>query len=142
MSGSDAAWTEAASWFAKAEQDIRTARLCLLDSGDLIGVAAYHCQQAAEKLVKGLLVGAGATFRKTHELDELVAAALPHYPDLASLLDPLRPLSFWCWAFRYPSLDPLDAVPPTTSEIWEVISDLEKLRSHIGNDRTGHPDSC
>ena len=129
MSGSDdTAWTEATSWFAKADLDIRTARLCSTESEELTGVAAYHCQQAAEKLVKGLLVAAAVPFRRTHELDELVTAAVPKYPQLSELLDPLRPLSFWCWAFRYPSLDPLDAVPPTSGEIGEIIERLEKLR--------------
>ena len=97
----------------------------------MVGVVAYHCQQAADKIVKGLPVAAAAAFRRTHELDELVTAALPHYPQLAELLDPLRPLSFWCWAFRYPSLDALDAVPPTSIEIGEVVAHLERLRRLI-----------
>jgi HEPN domain len=51
-------------------------------SGCRAGQGAYNCQQAAEKLIKGLLVLAAAPFRKTHDLDELSEAAAPIYPDL------------------------------------------------------------
>lgn len=34
--------------------------------------AAYHCQQAAGKLVKAVLVGAGIAFPKTHDIAALV----------------------------------------------------------------------
>jgi hypothetical protein len=39
-----------------------------------LGEAAYHCQQAAEKLVKDLLVAAAVAFRKTHDIDERAAS--------------------------------------------------------------------
>jgi len=44
------------------------------------GAAAYHLQQAAEKLVKSLLVLNGAPFRRIHDLDELVTRLLPICP--------------------------------------------------------------
>jgi HEPN domain-containing protein len=31
-------------------------------------IAAFHCQQAVEKLLKGFLVLGGINFRRTHEL--------------------------------------------------------------------------
>ena len=75
---------EAARWLAIAEEDLRVSRGCLKLEIPAPGSAAYHCQQAAEKVVKGLLVIAGAAFTRTHDMDELVDLALAHYPDQKS----------------------------------------------------------
>lgn len=131
MSGTEATWHEAAAWFIKAEQDLRAARLCIAGAPDLAGIAAYHCQQAAEKLLKGLLVAADVPFRKTHELDELADLAGPCFPGLQSGLDFCRPLSSWCTAYRYPSLDPLSQQPPSEDDIIDVVSELETLHKAI-----------
>jgi hypothetical protein len=40
-------------------------------------VIGFHCQQAAEKMLKALLSDLGVRFRKTHELGAL-GAATPH----------------------------------------------------------------
>ena len=40
------------SWIAKADEDIDTVDLCLSAGGRLANVAAFHTQQAAEKLLK------------------------------------------------------------------------------------------
>jgi HEPN domain len=77
---------EAKAWLAKADEDLAAVRACLDARSSLRGVAAYHCQQAAEKLIKGLLVLAATPFRKTHDLDELSASVVPVYPDLDPLL--------------------------------------------------------
>lgn len=42
-------------WFEKAEQDLE--------------MACYHCQQCAEKYLKGFLVSRSVEFRPVHDLD-------------------------------------------------------------------------
>ncbi len=49
------------------------------------GIAAYHCQQAIEKLIKGKLIIAGTHFPKTHDLRALGAMAATHYPQWRDL---------------------------------------------------------
>jgi HEPN domain-containing protein len=68
MSGNDPAgtWQEILAWLRIAESDQRVARLCLTADPPLCDAAAYHCQQSAEKLLKGFLVKAGLHVRKTH----------------------------------------------------------------------------
>jgi hypothetical protein len=61
------------------------------------GAAAYHLQQAAEKIVKALLVLNGEPFRRTHDLDDLVTRLAPSYPQFASTLDAFRSLPFGVW---------------------------------------------
>lgn len=96
-----------------------------------MGVAAYHCQQAAEKLIKGLLVLAATPFRKTHDLDELSAAAVPLYPDLESLLGYVRVRTYWGFAFRYPMPAESESGPPIRSEIEAVLRHLSDLRARL-----------
>ena len=127
MSGVDPAKQrdEAKAWLTKADEDLAAVRVCLDARPALLGVAAYHCQQAAEKLIKGLLVLAAIPFRKTHDLDELSAAAAPIYPDLEPLFAHLRVRTYWGFAFRYPMpagagatgsrRDRADASPPCGS---------------------------
>jgi len=46
---------------------------------------AFHCQQAAEKYLKGALVILGEEPPYTHDLDELCALAEKHRPSFASI---------------------------------------------------------
>jgi hypothetical protein len=78
---------EATGWLAIAREDVRVVRACLALDPPAFGMAAYHCQQAAEKLTKGLLAAAGVAFRKTHDLDELADLAAAYYPPARQVLD-------------------------------------------------------
>ena len=104
------------------------------------GAAAYHLQQAAEKLVKSLLVPTGEPFRRIHDLDELVTRPLPVCPQFAETLDSLRSLSVWRIAYRYPSLEDEQDPPPTIEEIDRYTTMLTHFAAEvanlIGNDRT------
>ena len=124
---------EAKAWLAKADEDLRAIRLCLDARPPVLGVAAYHCQQAAEKLIKGLLVLAAIPFRKTHDLDELSEAAAPIYPDLRALLDHVRVRTYWGFAFRYPMPGESEGTqqPPTPEEIEETLRQLSDLRARF-----------
>jgi HEPN domain-containing protein len=96
-------------------------------------VAAYHCQQAAEKLIKGLLVLAAIPFRKTHDLDELSHLAAPAYPGAEPLLAHLRVRTYWGFAFRYPMPGEQGGGqnPPRADEIEETLRHLPDLRARL-----------
>ena len=59
------------AWLARANDDLRGAEIDLAAAPPLLGDAAFHCQQAAEKALKGLLTWHDREFRKTHDLVEL-----------------------------------------------------------------------
>ncbi len=59
------------------------------------GGAAYHCQQAAEKAIKGLLIIAAMTFRRTHDLHELGTIAAACYPAASAVFMRLGPWTTW-----------------------------------------------
>lgn len=44
------------SWMIKAQRDLASARVLAASDPPLLDTAMYHCQQAAEKAVKGYLV--------------------------------------------------------------------------------------
>ena len=103
----------------------RVARACLALSPPSSGNAAYHCQQAAEKALKGLLIAAGTGFRKVHDLDELADVACPLYPTLAADIDQCRPLTSWATEYRYPPAD--ESEPPPVSVIASIADMLDRL---------------
>lgn len=127
MSGADAGErrAEAERWLAIADQDVAAARLCLI--GALPAVAAYHCQQAVEKIAKALLVAAGIAFPKTHDLAALNALASPHFAALAPALAALEPITVWGLAYRYPPEEEGDAAP-APADVQVRLGEIEALR--------------
>jgi HEPN domain-containing protein len=55
------------NWLEKAGRDLAFASMAQ-DTPEFLDMAAFHCQQAAEKALKGLLVFNDQRFTKTHEL--------------------------------------------------------------------------
>jgi len=97
-------WADARGWFGKAGEDIRSADLMLAADPPLIDQAAFHCQQAAEKIIKGLLIAKAVPAPRTHDIERLAELAMPLYPALATAMDELVPTTAWNAATRYPDL--------------------------------------
>jgi HEPN domain-containing protein len=93
---------EVRSWLKKAAGDLRGADIDLAASPPFIEDMLFHCQQAAEKAMKGFLTAHDRIFRKTHDLDELASACEAVYPTLKEALNPARDLTVFAWEFRYP----------------------------------------
>lgn len=88
--------------------------------------AAYHCQQAAEKLVKACLTDAATAFPKSHDIAALVAL-LPAGHRLKQRLKVLEKLTPYGVAYRYPSEDGWDT--PTASTIKTWLDEIRAIRS-------------
>jgi HEPN domain-containing protein len=89
----------------KAAQD--EALLDAVIASDQVGdeIVGFHCQQAAEKILKALLSDVGVRFRKTHEIGALMAllARVGHgLPDQFENLDVLTPFGA---IYRYEDYD-------------------------------------
>lgn len=93
---------EVAAWLARSEQGLRAARVDLDAEPPLLADAAFHCQQAVEKALKGLLTRHDHAFRATHDLGELGLACVQHEPSLEPLLRGSVGMSEYAWRFRYP----------------------------------------
>ena len=126
---------EVRAWMVKAAHDLDAATRLLDGDEPLSDVAVYHCQQAAEKALKGYLTFQGSPFSKTHSLSTLVEQAAEIDADFAELLDHAEELSPFAWRFRYPG-DPLD---PDETESQSAIS---CARSVLGFVKAKLPAEC
>ncbi len=136
MSGSDQEFEddrrrEAGRWLAVAVADMRVVRLCLDANGPMLGIAAYHCQQAAEKVVKGMLVMAGIPFTKTHDMARLGDLAASHYLDWQHLLVETGRLTVWGYAYRYPGLEDVPEPEPSPDALLVAQATINRLAEHL-----------
>lgn len=125
-------WGEARRWVAIADRDLRAVTICLEAEPPETETAAYHCQQAAEKLLKALLIAAARPTRKTHDLDELAGDVAEAHPHLATLAESCRFMTRWGFVYRYP-IEPSNVAPrpPAAIEIGQAQSILADLRLAI-----------
>jgi HEPN domain-containing protein len=88
--------------------------------------AAYHCQQAAEKLVEAALVQAGLAFPKTHDIAALVGL-LPANHRLKEKFRSFEKLTPFGVAYRYPAEDEWAVPSAEAIETWR--REIETVRS-------------
>lgn len=62
---------EVRAWILRADHDRLAAKLGLQQSPPLSDIAAFHAQQAVEKLLEAFLVFKGVQFKKVHDLAQL-----------------------------------------------------------------------
>ena len=118
---------EVRRWLDVADHDLAVVRLCLRLEPLLAEAAAYHCQQALEKIAKAYLVLVGVRFRKTHSIDELVGYVERLDKSIADELTRLAWVTAWGVAHRYPYEEEPEPVP-TWEEIEDVFAATETLR--------------
>jgi HEPN domain-containing protein len=130
-------WDKVLGWLHVADSDHRAARACLAADPPLPGVAAYHCQQAIEKLLKGFLVRSNKDFGKTHDLNELGQSVLAMYPFAGRFVTPARDWTAWNVVYRYPG--ETGPVPePTAEELTRALDLIANLAQML---RTLEPPS-
>lgn len=66
------------NWLTRAQHDLMSARVLAASEPPLLDTAVYHCQQAAERAVKGFLVFSDHEFERVHDVEVLVRAATPY----------------------------------------------------------------
>lgn len=109
---------ETQAWFTKATNDLRAAEYEFSAKPPLLGDIAFHCQQAAEKSMKGFLTWHDVVFRKTHSLEEIGEQCLELDWTLKPLIDRAVPLTDYAWKFRYPG----EPGEPTLHEAQEALA--------------------
>ena len=100
------------SWLLKAKRDLRSADELAHVSPPLLDTAAYHCQQAAEKAIKGFLLFNDVRFEKTHDIEVLISQACEVDATFCGCCEAARILTPLAIEFRYPG----DYVEPDADE--------------------------
>ena len=118
---------EVRAWLTKADHDLRAAERLLADPDPLPDVAVYHCQQAAEKALKGFLTLHDASFGKTHALVALVTGAAEMDASFLELLPDAEYLTPFSWRFRYPG----ELLQPEPKEADEALQLARRVLSFV-----------
>ncbi len=118
-----------AAWLERASQDLGAARVLAQSSEPYLSVALYHCQQAAEKAVKGFLVFHNQRAQKTHDVTKLVDTALPFEKEFFAWITVAEQLTPYATKFRYvddfvsaePSREEFDTVFNAASDFYQFV---------------------
>ena len=114
---------EARAWFLKAANDLRAADTLGKAEPPLLDEVVFHCQQAAEKALKGFLTWHNCPFRKTHNLEEIGEQCLKLDRTLKDLIDRAVPLTEYAWKFRYPG----EPEEPSREEAEEALATARRI---------------
>lgn len=94
---------EARAWLRKAEQDLAAAEVLVVSDEPVAEVAAFHCQQAAEKAVKAIILRHDKPVERTHDLLYLHEILADLEPDADRIEEALGHLDPYAVEVRYPS---------------------------------------
>ena len=100
-------------WLKKAQRDLMAAQRLATELPD---IAIYHCQQGAEKALKGFLILHDQDPGDTHNINTLFKAASAFRPEFTSALKEAGYLSQYNQTYRYPR-EATDDFNPTLGEL-------------------------
>ncbi len=89
-------------WQAKAQSDWTTVQILFTSEQCPADTVCFHCQQYAEKLLKGVLTLHSIEAPRTHDLRRLIQLAQPYVPGLSDLSDSSDALTVHGVETRYP----------------------------------------
>jgi HEPN domain-containing protein len=90
------------AWLIKARNDLRAARQIGAIPDSPLDAAIYHCQQAAEKAVKGFLAFHDHRLERSHDVERLVELSEAYEPSFSRWEDAAVTLTPYATAYRYP----------------------------------------
>ncbi|HAI87650.1 MAG TPA: DNA-binding protein [Firmicutes bacterium] len=93
---------QANEWKKMAEMGLGSAEHLLNMHPTPMEVVCYHCQQSAEKYLKGYLVLHGNNPPRTHDLDELCKLCLDTHDGFGKIADQCSDLTAYGVQTRYP----------------------------------------
>ncbi|HEY8270420.1 MAG TPA: HEPN domain-containing protein [Pseudobdellovibrionaceae bacterium] len=107
-------------WFKFSRVDLNMART-LFEGGqeEMWRGVTFHCQQAAEKAIKGYLVYKKIPLSYIHDIGKLATQVLVHHPELDPLMKRASFLTKYAILYRYPDAD-VEAV--TLDQVKEAIA--------------------
>jgi HEPN domain-containing protein len=114
-------------WVLKARRDLLSPKKLAKGKEAYLDTAIYHCQQSAEKVIKGWMVYRDISFEKTHDLRLLVTLAAEAEASFESWLDIAARLSPYATAYRYPG----EELEPTEREFAGAFNTASSLYEFV-----------
>lgn len=112
------------AWVEKAEEDFDVVLLLLRSrKRSRVDPICFHCQQCAEKYLKGRLNEAGIAFPKTHDLGRLLNQCLVLEPKWLAFQSGLLLLTQSAVVQRYPG------IKATAAEMRDAVRTCRRIRS-------------
>lgn len=107
------------AWLIKARNDLTTARQVSARPDGPLDTAIYHCQQAAEKAVKGFLAFHDHRLERSHDVEWLVDLASSYESSFKDCEDAAIHLTPYATAYRYPGES--STLEPSRAEFEEAL---------------------
>lgn len=104
-------------WLKKSQRDLMAAQKLMAELPD---IAIYHCQQSAEKALKGFLILHDQEPGDTHNIKTLVKEASAFNPELAKVLKEAGYLSQYNQTYRYPK-ESTEDFNPSSGELNKAL---------------------
>jgi len=95
-------WEYAQEWLRFSEMDLSSANFLTGHWPLPVEIICFHCQQSAEKALKGVLVLNNTTPPKIHELDKLFNLCKPFVSGIDTIWDSCNTLNQYSVMPRYP----------------------------------------
>jgi len=117
------------NWLIKAKSDLESARILATASQPHVDTALYHCQQGAEKALKGFLVYK-ERFQKTHDLNSLISEASTLVSEFTTLQPEAARLTPYATEYRYPPTVTA-YIEPGMAAYHEAIADAGRVYDFV-----------
>jgi len=117
----------AGQWIEKARSDLLNADNNLVAPRVPYDTVCFHCQQAAEKLLKALLVACGREYPTTHNLFVILEKVLEFDATAESLRQALAMLNSYSVEVRYPG----DAWMPTPDDTTQARQAAQEVYDFV-----------
>jgi len=120
---------ETKAWFDKAISDLQLAEFVSQNQPRFLSHVAFHCQQSAEKSLKGFLTWHRQNFPKSHDLVRIGNCCASLDASLTALLQESTILTQYAWQYRYPG----NAEEPSLEEAQRALSIAKQVDAEITN---------
>lgn len=91
-------------WFEYAENDLEAVKILSEQLKPKYEIVCYHCQQCAEKMLKGYIAYNNGRLQKTHDLVVLCETSANYDSEFETILEICSDLTIYASEVRYPNL--------------------------------------
>ncbi|MBX7235239.1 MAG: HEPN domain-containing protein [Caldilineales bacterium] len=118
-----------AEWLQFADENLFVAARALSFEDPTYHTVCFLCQSAAEKYLKGYLIGKGWTLEKTHDIVVLLGLCSDYDPSFAEILLDAAVLNEYIVSGRYPGDLSFEMIGREEAE--EAVAIVERIREMV-----------